>query len=259
MSSARWTSDAACVSGTDVPPRPRVLSHCALTDVYSSANIRYRIVNGMAVILDLRAGDYVILNRVATAMWKTILAHRSSRESIADLARQFDASAPDLERDLTTFRETCVERGFLQAHPPPENKRALGERNPDAPTALKAWWSLALTSYRLSRFGFGPTYRRYALLPSPASSGQPSPERVAAAERAFLRAENFFPLRSAPRDCLPRSLALYHFALSAGLPAEHLIGVRRLPFEAHAWVECAGRPLLDAPREIAAYSTLARL
>lgn len=213
----------------------------------------------MAVILDLRAADYVILNRVATAMWKTILSGLSPRESIADLARQFDASVPDLERDLATFREACVARGFLQAHPPPDNKRALSERNPAPPTALKAWWSLVLTSYRLSRFGFGPTYGRYALLPSPGSSGEPLPERVAATERAFLRAENFFPLRSAPRDCLPRSLALYHFALSAGLPAEHLIGVRRLPFEAHAWVECAGRPLLDAPREIAAYSTLARL
>ena len=62
---------------------------------------------------------------------------------------------------------------------------------------------------------------------------------------AFGRAENFFVVRRAPDDCLVRSLSLYRFLREAGSRAEHVIGVRRFPFQAHAWVECAGEVLMD--------------
>jgi len=66
-------------------------------------------------------------------------------------------------------------------------------------------------------------------------------------------------MESAPKDCLPRTLALYRFLLSAGIPADHVIGVRQYPFEAHAWVEFEGRILFDSSPEVRPYTRLSRL
>jgi hypothetical protein len=82
---------------------------------------------------------------------------------------------------------------------------------------------------------------------------------LAKALAAFARAENCFSMKQAPRDCVPRSLALFRFLRLVGLPAEHCIGVRRSPFQAHAWVEFEGRVVHDLPSRQLKYTTLARI
>jgi hypothetical protein len=96
------------------------------------------------------------------------------------------------------------------------------------------------TRRAISREGFRVTYERCAVIPAVAS-GNHLPDVLP----AFVRAESFFVPRSAPDDCLLRSLSLYRFLREAGLGATHVIGVRRFPFQAHAWAECAGEVLLD--------------
>ena len=54
-----------------------------------------------------------------------------------------------------------------------------------------------------------------------------------------------------------RSLALYRFLRSAHVPAQHVIGVRRFPFTAHAWVECGGAALFE--EHAGDYTPLARI
>jgi hypothetical protein len=108
------------------------------------------------------------------------------------------------------------------------------------------------TQRALARHGFRTTYERYALLPV----GSDAPA-LGVALSAFIRAENFFVARRAPDDCLARSLALYRFLRSANVFAEHVIGVRRFPFAAHAWVECDGAPVLDD--QFHSFTPLARI
>jgi len=68
--------------------------------------------------------------------------------------------------------------------------------------------------------------------------------------RAFLIAENFVAFRNSPDDCLPRSLSLFRFLRSIGIPAIHRIGGRRVPvLKMHAWVEVNSKVLLDDPTE----------
>jgi hypothetical protein len=43
-----------------------------------------------------------------------------------------------------------------------------------------------------------------------------------------------------------------------GWPAELVLGVRRMPFAAHAWVEVRGRVVNDDPRVQRQYSVLER-
>lgn len=82
---------------------------------------------------------------------------------------------------------------------------------------------------------------------------------LARACAAFLKAENFYVSSRAPDDCLLRSFALFRFLLRSGLPAEHVIGVRRVPFAVHAWVECDGKVVLDDSPVRSGMTSLARL
>jgi hypothetical protein len=60
-------------------------------------------------------------------------------------------------------------------------------------------------------------------------------------------------------SCLAQSLALHCLLTRAGHPSEVRIGVtkdREGGFGAHAWVECAGQPLLSGPEEVERYVQL---
>jgi len=117
---------------------------------------------------------------------------------------------------------------------------------------------VALQDRSLSVKGFARTYRDYACTPIPEESAQ-ADRLLERALAAFRTAESFFLIKRAPTDCLPRSLALFRFLRSAGLAVEHRIGVRRFPFDAHAWVEHRGRVVLDNPARQSVYATLARI
>lgn len=227
--------------------------------LHPTSDVRCREVDGLIVMLDLRTGVYVVLDRVATAMWHALTTVADTAMQLAELERRFEAPADRLEADLAAFARDCCDRGFLGTAPSVEEGPASVGRHRSGALVLRAWLALFATTRALARRDFPDTYRRYARLPRPAAGAEGPEERVARALRAFSRAENFFLIRSAPRDCLPRSLALYRFLLSVGVPAEHCIGVRRFPFEAHAWVECRGRVVHDSRGYTGGFTELARL
>lgn len=47
--------------------------------------------------------------------------------------------------------------------------------------------------------------------------------------------------------CLPEAMTLYTLLRSKGVPALLIIGARKRPFAAHAWVEVFDRPVKDRP------------
>lgn len=49
--------------------------------------------------------------------------------------------------------------------------------------------------------------------------------------------------------CLERSLTIYFMAARRQIPVRLNIGVRKVPFASHAWVECAGQ-VMDRDEEI---------
>jgi hypothetical protein len=228
--------------------------------LHPTPEVRFRALDGLVVLLDLRAGTYVVLDRVATAMWEALTSHGDDERRLAGLAERFDAPPDVLRTDLDAFARDCVERGFLAPDPPASAPEpAARRRAARGALALRAWLSLLVTSRSIARRGFSETYRRYARLPVARAGGEDVEALASRARQAFSRAENLFLLRSAPRDCLPRSLALFRFLRSVGVPAEHCIGVQRFPFEAHAWVECRGSVVHDSPGFTRSYAEIARL
>jgi hypothetical protein len=76
-------------------------------------------------------------------------------------------------------------------------------------------------------------------------AGKPAVTDIDDDLRRFVRAETFLLSKLGNRDCLPRSLALFIYLRSLGHQVRHVIGVARFPFDAHAWVEKDGQPLLE--------------
>lgn len=193
-----------------------------------------------------------MLDRVASAMWCGLAGADGGREDediVRTICAEFTVEADRARRDLAAFRERCLAGGML-AERTAREQHARGTLRA-APKrvlwpAFAAWRCLAETALLLRRRGFAAAYRAStSVAPAPRGAGDGALDRALA---AFARAENLFVPRRAPDDCLPRSLALFRFLRVMGLPAEHVIGCRRAPFFAHAWVECGGRVVLDVDR-----------
>ncbi len=60
-------------------------------------------------------------------------------------------------------------------------------------------------------------------------------------------------------NCLQRSAALTILLRLSGIPSDFVVGCRRTPFYAHAWVEVAGVAILDDPAFIAELQVLDRI
>lgn len=225
--------------------------------LHVSSDLRYAESGGRIVLLDLRTERYFALDPVASAMWKTLATTGDRDETFRALQERFAVDPARLGADLDAYIARCLESGFLMRSEP--------ELSPSAPPGtpggsgfltVRAWWALRRTARGLRSRGFGAVYREYASLPK---SDGADPGLLERAVAAFARAENFFHLRKAPEDCLPRSLALFSFLRMRGLPAEHRIGVQAIPFLAHAWVECDGRVVHDDPSNPQRFSVIARI
>jgi len=235
-----------------------------ISKLHVSSKIRYALVDQYLVVVNLGRESYVLFEPVAAAMWREHLACDSRQAAVARLATQYDVEEERVAQDYDDFIGRCAEEGYLTAAPrtPPA---PADEGPPPIVTAIprllawRAWWSLLLTTRELSLRGFAHVYEALSGRVPPRLRASQAEGGLRRAMRAFALAENFFHLWRAPDDCLPRSLALFRFLYSLGLPVEHHIGVRLFPFMAHAWVECQGQVLGDCQEFCARLTTVARI
>jgi hypothetical protein len=230
---------------------------------HAPSHIRHVAVDDRVIILDIRSESYFALDPVASLMWNELTRGHRRDESLRSLGDGISGSPPEIEDDLEEFTRKCLARGLLTQSP----EESPMQESP-GPTgrarhllALRAWWSLLRTKLSLSRRGFSVTYNGALSMAGPEQTAgdDAATEALARAVNAFARAENFFHLKKAPLDCLPRSLALFMFLRSAGLPAHHCIGVRPFPFSAHAWTECYGRVVHDDELNRNRFTVIARI
>ena len=107
---------------------------------------------------------------------------------------------------------------------------------------VKAWLELIKAEYFLRRGDFSRLYGRVTTFPINADpSGVKDRERVCHAVDlacAFYFKEVLCLQRSAVTSCLLRRY---------GIPAQMVIGAKRVPLRAHAWVEVEGCVVNDKP------------
>ncbi len=229
--------------------------------LHTASHLRFEEMDGIIVFLDLRTGTYHAMDSVAARMWKSIQKFEERTSIVQSLHHNHPVELERLERDLDAFIEQLLKLGFLEKETSatPEVKQLSTRRGIRYFPALRAWWYLMATACSLSLRGFAGTYARCSNLSVARLPAEMERDSLALALRAFGRAENFFYLRKAPKDCLPRSLALFRFLRAMGFPVEHCIGVKRFPFSAHAWVENDGEVIYDHSGRPGGLTTLARM
>jgi hypothetical protein len=79
---------------------------------------------------------------------------------------------------------------------------------------------------------------------------------VTRVNRGVARAAVWYPR---PLHCLPRSAAAAWLLRWHGLPAVLVVGIRPMPFYAHAWVELEGRVVNDAEDVVVRYPAIDRV
>lgn len=209
------------------------------TRLFVAPALATAVVEEHLVALDLAAGEYAVFDRVATRVWHYLISEPPSRSSATEFAEMLGAELPVVEHDTLVFSEAQIRDGRLTRFPPP---RPGGPARPvpRLPAFIGCAWWFRLRADQLLKRSFAEAYRVMAV---PAAHISEPRMSLAAVLARFGTAENLYPSRRAPLDCLPRSLALTRFLRCAGWPAEHVIGVRLFPFEAHAWVEVDDAPV----------------
>jgi len=211
-------------------------------------HIRYREIEGCGVILDLEQGCYSVLDEIGAAMWD-FLTTAADHSSVPIEWQQSWGGTPDQwHGEIQCFSAECEALGLLHSAGSLAASQPLGSTPPRTPwwwrtpAQFQAMTCLLDTAYRLRSHGFAKAYLHAA---GSCHSRRPNGDVLSSALRIFLMAEAWLPFRRFPNDCLLRSLALFRFLRLQGLAPQHFIGVRRIPFGAHAWVECEGQVLLD--------------
>jgi hypothetical protein len=222
--------------------------------LYPSSAIRYKLIDGLVVILHLSNTSYYILDEVASAMWQACTESACGEATLHHLADDFEIEPVRLKADFESFKRNCIEKGFLVTARDDPDKTQIPTIHVAFPI-WHAWVCIIRTAISLRWWGFDVAYSNCARL-ARSCDQRDSNQTLTRAIRTFLLAENFALSTRAPDDCLLRSLALFRFLRNMGFPVEHCIGVQRFPFRAHAWVEYRGQTLLDADRR-AQFTTLA--
>jgi hypothetical protein len=222
--------------------------------LYQSARIRHAEIDGLIVVMDLEEEQYHIFDEQATAMWHEIVRTAgNTNDAMKGVLSRLSGDSDTIQSHFKSFVAQCIDRRFLSPEEPVAND--LRDRVATSPMRssclpFRACWSLFLTGASLKIRGFRRTYEDFGTLRHSLRSVS-ADLLLAKATQAFLWAENVIQFSKMPDDCVPRSLALFRFLRTIGLPVVHRIGGRRFPtFTMHAWVEYDGRAILDDPLEI---------
>lgn len=213
-------------------------------------DVRYREIDGFGFVLDLRSQRYNVLDEVSASAWAALTGSDDVDRQVRCWTEHYELSADEGRAAISAFGEDCARAGWLCAADGEVVDQPKRQSSPSTgwarrlPRTIVAIYALATTALSIKFRGFSRTY---------CESGACAPlmKSVAYADLgqatdAFVFAENFILFRRGVNDCLVRSIALFRYLGWLGIDATHVIGVRRTPFSAHAWVEVGGNGLLAA-------------
>ena len=118
---------------------------------------------------------------------------------------------------------------------------------------IKAYSLLVLFDLYLKRGSFEALYRK--IRDFPVAQNKSESDAIETLCSAVDMACIWYPKEVL---CLQRSAATACLLRKSGIPARMIIGVRRMPFKAHAWVEVNGNVVNDKPYTPDIYAVLDR-
>ena len=243
-------------------------------------SISFCDVEGQLVFLDIEADRYFGLSPAAERVFRGLLADPASRVPASDAPAAPDPAAPDpASPDPASpdpaFPDPASSVMALMGHaqllemdapaaPMPCPARASGRESlldrleasdHRSSTAATIAASLHITSVRaqLRLRSLSGIFARLRRSKNAVRNWRHAPDEALAIVAAFAASARV--LRSHDQ-CLPRSLALAHAFIRAGLAADLLLAVRLRPFAAHCWVEHDGLIANDRAAHVDSYQPI---
>jgi hypothetical protein len=95
-----------------------------MTQIRPAAHALVRMVQGEAVVLDLRSERYLGLNEVGTRIWELATAADRVADILPALLAEFDVDEIVLRRDVEAFIAALVDAGLAVVCEPPTSEPA---------------------------------------------------------------------------------------------------------------------------------------
>lgn len=225
-----------------------------------------------AVVLDLEHDRLLKLNPAGVEMWKLLNAGDTEAQVVAKMAQRYGVDGQRVAEDVRALLGRISELGIKvstsvlshtsPSHPRPTDQPSFRWYAQDAnntsskPKAMSVFCAL----FGLIAFDFILSFLSFKFLCSwvrkfPIKRREHSDARMtgficSAVERACV----WYPKKAL---CLQRSAVTACLLRFHGIPARMTIGVRPMPFMAHAWVEVDGSVVNDFPNVKSFYPSLA--
>lgn len=221
------------------------------------------------VLLDIQRDRLLKLNHVAAEMWTLLSSGCAEPEIVRQLSEKYRVGEDRVATDLSALMRRISELGATGArlYTPKDVKIAGLQSRESYP-----WYGATLDSFPAPRqlivlaalLGLGVFDLVLSLFSLRAlcwcvsswpnrKSRNTNPELVGTLCNAVHRACVWYPAKTL---CLQRSAVTTCLLRSYGLPAMMKIGVRPMPFVAHAWVELDNSVVNDWPRVKQLYQPL---
>jgi hypothetical protein len=233
-----------------------------------SPHIYYRSYEPRGVvILDVEEGEWVVLNELASELWRNWAAGTGTDDAVRTVAARHPGTSPeDIRADALHLHDDLVRRRYLRAAAPGvsaaiQQSRAVGDvplspsrsvgaamAAPPAGTARPrpGWFRrlLALVFITLAHILLRISFRGcLALVQGSRRSWCRDvlpPDGASRTVDAVQWAARWFPGRAA---CLEQSLAAVLLALVARRRLDWCLGSAPDPYRFHAWVAVDGKPV----------------
>lgn len=235
-------------------------------------NAHLGITANGGVLLDLKHDRLLKLNTVATEMWSLVSRGLSEAQIVERIAQQYGVEPSRVSEDLRSLlrrtHELELSPGSVLIAKPLEEivgeqegkSSAVCVQNQSASgdtarigDVIKAVLGLALFDLILSCRSLETLCSVVRSWPVKPRSSTREGAVIGDVCRAVERASVWYPKRAL---CLQRSAVTTCLLRECGIGAQMVVGIRGMPFLAHAWVEVCGRVVNDLPRVQCFYQSL---
>lgn len=212
---------------------------------------------------------------VGSAIWAKLAAQPTGTTFdaiVESLSAEYqDVPRPQIERDVERLLGSFQQNGFIRTGEQQQNRFAavwrdrshagvlfLARRTTGLLLKLKlyglaAFLGLTVINIMLKLVSFSAFY--HAVKRWPVSGKNGDPEAVSPVCDAVDKATTWYPKQAM---CLQRSAVATCLLRSCGLPAQMVIGCRKIPFKSHAWAELYGLVVNDKKKVQEFYQVLDR-
>ncbi|MFN3326169.1 MAG: lasso peptide biosynthesis B2 protein [Bryobacteraceae bacterium] len=218
------------------------------------------------MLLDVAHDRLYSLDRVGAEMWRLSTQGLTPDQIASVLSQKYGRPKAEILDDVAKFLHSLEARRLLvrsfthlrrrprvpNVHVPDELFLQIGLQPPPA-LIVRALHHLLASDFVLQFRGFERLYGRVA--ETPCRPIHPKPGVVPLHVSALEFACTWYPRET---RCLHRSAALTCLLRCEGVPAFLVIGIRRHPFRAHAWVEVGDRVVNDKTGVRSVYEELDR-